>query len=97
MCVALQFPTIVFFYVQLVYALFLRFLENPEMQTSIAKKYIDHQFVIRLLELFDSFDPRERDYVKTILHRLYGKFLGIRAFIRKQINFIFLRYNSYFS
>ena len=66
------------------------------MQTSIAKKYIDHQFVIGLLELFDSFDPRERDYVKTILHRLYGKFLGIRAFIRKQINFIFLRYALHF-
>ncbi|CAJ0922022.1 unnamed protein product [Ranitomeya imitator] len=45
-----------------------------------------------LLELFDSEDPRERDYLKTVLHRIYGKFLGLRAFIRKQINNIFLRF-----
>ena len=45
----------------------------------------------QLLELFDSEDPRERDYLKTVLHRIYGKFLGLRAFIRKQINNIFLR------
>jgi serine/threonine-protein phosphatase 2A regulatory subunit B' len=44
------------------------------------------------LELFDSEDPRERDFLKTVLHRIYGKFLGLRAFIRKQINNIFLRY-----
>ncbi|NWR84046.1 2A5E phosphatase, partial [Furnarius figulus] len=47
---------------------------------------------LRLLELFDSEDPRERDYLKTVLHRIYGKFLGLRAFIRKQINNIFLRF-----
>ncbi|XP_075185815.1 serine/threonine-protein phosphatase 2A 56 kDa regulatory subunit epsilon isoform-like [Anomaloglossus baeobatrachus] len=46
----------------------------------------------QLLELFDSEDPRERDYLKTVLHRIYGKFLGLRAFIRKQINNIFLRF-----
>lgn len=47
---------------------------------------------VQLLELFDSEDPRERDYLKTVLHRIYGKFLGLRAFIRKQINNIFLRW-----
>ena len=46
----------------------------------------------QLLELFDSEDPRERDFLKTVLHRIYGKFLGLRAFIRKQINNIFLRF-----
>jgi len=47
---------------------------------------------LQLLELFDSEDPRERDFLKTCLHRIYGKFLGLRAFIRKQINNIFLRF-----
>ena len=47
---------------------------------------------LKILELFDSEDPRERDLLKTILHRIYGKFLGLRAFIRKQINNIFLRF-----
>ncbi|MEQ2193117.1 Serine/threonine-protein phosphatase 2A 56 kDa regulatory subunit delta isoform, partial [Xenoophorus captivus] len=44
---------------------------------------------LQLLELFDSEDPRERDFLKTILHRIYGKFLGLRAYIRRQINNIF--------
>lgn len=48
--------------------------------------------MLQLLDLFDSEDPRERDFLKTVLHRIYGKFLGLRAFIRKQINNIFLRY-----
>ena len=47
---------------------------------------------MQLLELFDSEDPRERESLKTVLHRIYGKFLSLRAFIRKQINNIFLRY-----
>ena len=75
---------------QLVYELFLRFLESQEFQATVGKKYIDQRFVLQLLELFDSEDPRERDFLKTILHRIYGKFLGLRAFIRKQINNMFL-------
>uniref|UniRef100_A0A674ET38 Serine/threonine protein phosphatase 2A regulatory subunit n=1 Tax=Salmo trutta TaxID=8032 RepID=A0A674ET38_SALTR len=79
-------------HIQLVYEFLLRFLENPDFQPSIAKRYIDQKFVLQLLELFDSEDPRERDFLKTVLHRIYGKFLGLRAFIRKQINNIFLRF-----
>ncbi|KAH0622720.1 hypothetical protein JD844_025262 [Phrynosoma platyrhinos] len=79
-------------HIQLVYEFLLRFLESPDFQPSIAKRYIDQKFVQQLLELFDSEDPRERDFLKTVLHRIYGKFLGLRAFIRKQINNIFLRF-----
>ncbi|XP_055905263.1 serine/threonine-protein phosphatase 2A 56 kDa regulatory subunit gamma isoform isoform X6 [Eupeodes corollae] len=79
-------------HLQFVYELFLRFLESPDFQPNIAKRYIDHQFVLQLLELFDSEDPRERDFLKTVLHRIYGKFLGLRAFIRKQINNVFYRF-----
>ena len=39
--------------------------------------------------LFDSEDPRERDYLKTILHRVYGKFMSHRPFIRRSINNVF--------
>ncbi len=73
------------------YAFFLRFLENPDLQASQAKRHVDQSFVLKVLELFDSEDPRERDFLKTILHRIYGKFLGLRAYIRRQINHIFLR------
>ena len=43
--------------------------------------------MVQLLELFDSEDPRERDLLKTTLHRIYGKFLNLRAYIRKQVRF----------
>jgi len=34
------------------------------------KKQITPKFCLQLLERFDSEDPRERDYLKTITHRL---------------------------
>lgn len=45
----------------------------------------------QLLELFDSEDPRERDLVKTIMHRIYGKFLSLRAYIRRQFSNVFYK------
>jgi serine/threonine-protein phosphatase 2A regulatory subunit B' len=65
---------------------------SNDTDAKIAKKYIDQQFVLKLLELFDSEDPRERDYLKTILHRIYGKFMVHRPFIRKAINNVFYRF-----
>lgn len=44
------------------------------------------------MELFDSEDPRERDFLKTTLHRIYGKFLNLRAFIRRSINYVFFQF-----
>ena len=84
-------PVLIFAF-QLVYEFFLRCLESPDFTPSLVKKHIDQKFVLQLLELFDSEDPRERDLLKTTLHRIYGKFLGLRAFIRKQINNIFYRF-----
>ncbi|XP_010682885.2 serine/threonine protein phosphatase 2A 57 kDa regulatory subunit B' theta isoform [Beta vulgaris subsp. vulgaris] len=79
-------------HLQIVYELFLRFIASPETETKLAKRYIDHGFILRLLDLFDSEDPREREYLKTILHRIYGKFMVHRPFIRKSINNIFFRF-----
>jgi len=79
-------------HLQLVYEFFLRCLESSDFQPSMAKKFIDQRFVMELLALFDSEDPRERDFLKTTLHRIYGKFLGLRAYIRKQINNIFYNF-----
>ncbi|KAK6119465.1 hypothetical protein DH2020_046793 [Rehmannia glutinosa] len=44
-----------------------------------------------LLELLD-FDPRERDCLKAILHRIYGKFMVHRPFIRKSLSNVFYRF-----
>lgn len=79
-------------HLQIVYEFFLRFIESPDFNANYAKKYTDQHFITELLELFDGEDPRERDFLKTTLHRIYGKFLNLRAFIRKSINDIFLRF-----
>jgi serine/threonine-protein phosphatase 2A regulatory subunit B' len=86
-------------HLQTVYEFFLRFIECQDFNTNIAKKYVDQKFVVevarfnKLLALFDSEDPRERDFLKTTLHRIYGKFLNLRAFIRRSISnafFVFI-------
>ncbi|CAF1935718.1 hypothetical protein HID58_068618 [Brassica napus] len=79
-------------HLQLVYELLLRYVVSTDTDTKVAKRYIDHSFVLKLLDLFDSEDPREREYLKTILHRIYGKFMVHRPFIRKAINNIFYRF-----
>ncbi|ESW33255.1 hypothetical protein PHAVU_001G055500 [Phaseolus vulgaris] len=79
-------------HLQLVYELLLKFISSSCLDAKVAKKYIDHSFIARLLGLFDSEDPRERDCLKAILHRIYGKFMVHRPYIRKSINNIFYRF-----
>ncbi|XP_009606776.1 serine/threonine protein phosphatase 2A 57 kDa regulatory subunit B' theta isoform [Nicotiana tabacum] len=79
-------------HLQIVYEFLLRFVASPETDAKVAKRYVDHSFVLRLLDLFDSEDPREREYLKIILHRVYGKFMVHRPYIRKAINNIFYRF-----
>lgn len=79
-------------HMQVIYEFFLRFIESPDFSPQIAKQYIDHEFILKILDLFDSEDPRERDCLKTTLHRIYGKFLSLRSFIRKSINNVFLQF-----
>ncbi|CAI4210283.1 unnamed protein product [Parascedosporium putredinis] len=63
-------------HIQVVYEFFLRFIESQDFNTNIAKAYIDHSFVLQLLELFDSEDP----------------LLNLRSFIRKSINNVFFQF-----
>ncbi|KAL0310459.1 UNVERIFIED_CONTAM: Serine/threonine protein phosphatase 2A regulatory subunit B' beta isoform [Sesamum calycinum] len=76
----------------LVYDILLKYVVSSETDTKIAKRYLDHSFVLKLLDLFDSEDMREREYLKTILHRIYGRFMVHRPFIRNAINNIFYRF-----
>mmetsp|Transcript_85656 Transcript_85656/g.171461 ORF Transcript_85656/g.171461 Transcript_85656/m.171461 type:complete len:457 (+) Transcript_85656:88-1458(+) len=79
-------------HLQVVYEFFLRFIVSSEVNAKVAKKFADQPFCFQLIELFDSEDPRERDYLKTILHRIYGKFMSHRSFIRKTISNVFYRF-----
>ncbi|CAN1216564.1 Serine/threonine protein phosphatase 2A 57 kDa regulatory subunit B' kappa isoform [Linum perenne] len=75
---------------QIVYDLLLRF--TSLVDAKMAKKHVDHAFVLKVLDLFDSDDPRERDCLKTVLHRIYGKFMVHRPFIRKGVSNIIYRF-----
>lgn len=79
-------------HLQLIYELLLRYVVSSEIEPKIAKRYINHTFVLRLLDMFDSEDPREREYLKTAVHRIYGKFMVHRPFIRSSISNIFYRF-----
>lgn len=79
-------------HLQVVYEFFLRFIVSTEVNGKIAKRYVDQAFIRSWIDLFDAEDPRERDYVKTVLHRMYGKFMSYRSSIRKVISQVFFRY-----
>eukprot|EP00299_Pterocystis_sp_00344_P012727 c6147_g1_i2.p1 GENE.c6147_g1_i2~~c6147_g1_i2.p1 ORF type:complete len:443 (-),score=87.23 c6147_g1_i2:59-1387(-) len=79
-------------HLQLVMEVFLRFVVSNEVDPKVARKYIDQPFITKLLALFDSEDERERETLKMILHRIYGKFMQHRAFIRKSINNTFYHF-----
>jgi len=79
-------------HLQVVYEFLLRLATSTETDSKLMDKFFSRQFVLNLLELFDSEDPRERDYLKTILHRIYGNFMGLRPFIRRAINNVFYKF-----
>ena len=70
-------------HIQIVYELLLRIiiLKNFDAKTMYTN-YVTDEFIINLIDLFRSPDPRERDYLKTIIHRIYGKCMVSRILIR---------------
>lgn len=79
---------------QVVLEFLLRLIVSPDLNTKLAKKtgIFDQAFLVKLIHRFETDDHRERDYLKSILHRVYGKFFTHRKFIREQISFTFSRY-----
>lgn len=79
-------------HLQLVYEFLLRFIVSAEVKAKTARRFLDTRFCSKLVDQFDSEDPRERDYLKTVLHRIYGKFMSHRGFIRKAIANVFYKF-----
>lgn len=73
-------------HLQGVYDLFLQLVVNDAIETKAIKTYVTPQFVQEFLELFDSEESVERDYLKNILHKLYAKLVPRRKMIRKAMN-----------
>ncbi|KAL5856201.1 hypothetical protein ACOSQ3_006036 [Xanthoceras sorbifolium] len=77
-------------HLQIVYDILLRLVLN--LDPKLLRDYIDHQFLISLISLFQSEDPRERDSLKNVYHRIYARFTFYRSFMRKSMNDVFLQY-----
>lgn len=73
-------------HLQPVYEFFLQLIVNDAADVKSLKTFITHKFIQEFLELFDSEEPKEREYLKNILHRLYAKLVPRRKMIRKAIN-----------
>eukprot|EP01083_Nonionella_stella_P192214 710724_1 len=71
-------------HLQFVYEFFHRFVMTADVK--VIRRYIDKRFLLNMIDLFNSEDPRERDYLKMILHRIYGRCMPFRSFIRKAMN-----------
>ncbi|UKK00054.2 protein phosphatase 2A regulatory subunit B [Theileria orientalis] len=79
-------------HLQIVYDVFLRVIVSNDVTSKMARNAIDKTFVLKLLDTLNSEDQRERDYLKTILHRIYGKIVPLRNFIRKAIENVFVHF-----
>ena len=65
---------------------------SQQVDANVRKHYITTTFVTHLVALFDSIDPRERECLKTVTHRIYGKLTNRRAAIRRAINYSFYQF-----
>jgi len=73
-------------HIQGIYEFFLQLVINEAVDVKSLKVYVTPQFVQEFLELFDTEESVERDYLKNILHKLYAKLVPRRKMIRKAIN-----------
>lgn len=72
-------------HLELVYNVFLSFLESVDFKASSIEHIINQNFILKMLRPFDSPDPRERGFVKWVIFHIYCKFPKLRNFIEQQI------------
>lgn len=72
-------------HLQIVYELLLRIIICKDVDQKQLTSLIDHFFLMKLFELFKTPDPMERDYLKTVVHRFYSRFMTSRGLMRKLI------------
>ncbi|GMH97321.1 hypothetical protein TrVE_jg4049 [Triparma verrucosa] len=77
-------------YIKLLYELFLKYINR--MKGAILKELVDKRLCGFLIERFNSSDHRERDMLRSIILRIYNKFMEHRPAIRAFINTSFYRF-----
>lgn len=80
-----SWPTLI-----LVYEIFLHVVKHPAISETILKHFLTESYIQDLLELFESENVNERDYLKQIVHKLYAKVIKRRKTFRKMFNNHFL-------
>jgi serine/threonine-protein phosphatase 2A regulatory subunit B' len=76
-------------HLQPVYEFFLQLIVNDAADVKSLKGHVTAKFVQQFLELFDSEEITEREYLKNILHRLYAKLVPRRKMIRTEVTHTF--------
>ncbi|GMI07258.1 hypothetical protein TrLO_g6087 [Triparma laevis f. longispina] len=77
-------------YLKILYELFLKYINR--MKGAIVKELVDKRLCGLLIERFNSSDHRERDMLRSIILRIYNKFMEHRPAIRSFINTSFYRF-----
>uniref|UniRef100_A0A1A9UUP4 Serine/threonine protein phosphatase 2A regulatory subunit n=1 Tax=Glossina austeni TaxID=7395 RepID=A0A1A9UUP4_GLOAU len=77
-------------HLNLVYEVFLSFLESRDFQSFFAAPYINEKFIIQLLKLFDSVNRVERQLLKIILHRIYNRCVSLRETIKREVKYVLI-------
>lgn len=77
---------------QIIYEILLRFVVSPHVDAKALKRYVPRRFIRELVGLTRTSDPRERTYVKTVIHRLYEKATSLRTFIRRCMEYQFFNF-----
>jgi len=76
----------------LVYEILLKLVSGDVCSMDVKKRCLSESFCKDFLQLFRSRDPREREYVKTIAHCMYSKFVSHRSVMRLGLADAFLEY-----
>lgn len=70
----------------LIYEIAFHVVTNTEIDKKIMQKHLRGKFLQNLVSLFKSLDDREPQYVKIILHAIYGRFMALRKDIRSYLS-----------
>lgn len=69
----------------IVYEIAFHVVTNTEIDKKVMQKHLRGRFLQNLINLFASLDDREPQYVKIILHAIYGRFMALRKDIRQYL------------
>jgi serine/threonine-protein phosphatase 2A regulatory subunit B' len=75
---------------ELVYEILLHLIKHPSVSENHLKYFLTESFIQEILDLFETENCQERDYLKQVTHKLYAKVVKRRKLFRKMFNNHFL-------